>query len=329
VLLAAAALFVWPEILRDHQAYRVQLLGSAGDIETGPISSSIPVDSVAGPATGTGNAAWFYVQALNSWNARRQPWLLNRKLNPFADEPMPNPAEIHLMRAGAAQRNCDFYVRAGDRTAFTFITYPRAKPWPFEPASDPYAMRPYINIMRLVAQGVLNAGKKLERAGNQAEAERDYQTVVRFGDHLRQHPGSILDVQLSLELEQKGLHYIDVHYGLTKQALKQRALWKYGDSLKRVASAIERKYTQLGNPEAAMVILQRDSEIWWRVQAATALRIALDTDRYGWLEQRDIRSALAAARQDSDRTVRLAARVLETRPVTPKAIEPPRDEAVH
>jgi hypothetical protein len=324
VCAAALAAILVPMALRDHRQYRVSLLGAAGPIDTDRLVTADSVDTVAGPALSPANAATYYVQALNSWNARRGPYLKNRKLNPFADEPMPNAAELHLMRAGTVCRECDFY---GLR--LTFIVYPGGKPRPFEPAKDPFITRPYIGIMRLVAQGVLNTGKELERAGQQPEAEKDYQAALRFGWHLRQRPGSILDLQLGLELEQKALHYLDVHYGLTKQSAKRQAVWKYGDSLKQLADAVERKFTQLGNPEAAMVILQRDSEPVWRIQAAAALKLALDVDRYGWLEQRDIRRALDSARHDTDRSVRLAVNFLEQRPPTPDTSQPLHEDATH
>jgi hypothetical protein len=318
----AAGLVSWA--LRDQHAYRVSLLAAAGSIDTGRLGSAVSVDTVVGPASVSANAAGFYAQALNSWNARTGPYLKKRALDPFVVEPMPNPAELHLMRAGAACQDCDFYSKR-----LTYFVYPGKKPWPFEPAVDPFAMRPYTGTMRLLAQGVLNMGKKRERAGKQAEATQDYQMVVRFGWHLRQHPGSILDVQLGLEMEQKGLHYLDVHYGLTKQTSQRRAVWKYGDSLKRLSDAMERKFTQLGNPEAAMVILRRDAEPVWRVQAAAALKLALDVNRYGWLEQRDIRRALEAARHDTDRSVRQAVAFIERRPPTPDTPQPLHEEAMH
>lgn len=318
-----------PFVLRGHRVYREDLLRSAGPIETGRMQTDVAVDAVVGAASGSENAALFYVQALNNWNGRRLPYLQNRKLNPFTDEPMPDAFEIGRMHMGAAQRSCDFYAHRNDRPVMAFTVYPGPKPWPFDPASDPFAMRPYIGIMRLVAQGVLNAGKKLERAGNQTEAERDYETAVRFGWHLRQNPGSILDLQLGMELEQKGLHYLHIHYGLTKQIAKQRAVWRYGDSLKRFADSVERKFTQLGNPEAAMIVLQRDSETVWRVQAVAALKLALDVDRYGWLEQRHIRAAIAVGRRDPDRSVRLAVQILENRAPTPAAAPPPKEETTH
>jgi hypothetical protein len=316
VILGAVVSFA---LLRAHRNYKAQLLASAGILQTGRMETDVPVDSVTDPAIAPRNAAGYYSAVLNSWAARRIPYLRNRKLNPYADEPLPNPVEIHLMLAGAAARDCDFY--SSESPGLIFYLYPGTKPWRFEPASDPYAARPYIGVMRLVAQGVLNVGKRREKAGVRAEAERDYRAVVRFGWHLRQKPGSILDLQLGLELQQKGMHYLDTLYSQTRESGKRRAVWKYGDSLKRLAEAVERKYTQLGNPEAAMEILRRDPEPVWRIQAAAALALARDVERYGWLERRDVGVALAASRTDPNETVREAVGLLSMPPK--QAASPP------
>ncbi len=296
------------------------MLAEAGSIETGRMTTDVPVETVLPAATGTGNAATYYVEALNSWDARRLPYLKNRMLNPFADEPPLLPSDLTLLVMGAAQKECDFYSRKKLPEPLIFVQYPGPKPWPFEPASDPYAMRPYINILRLVAQGALNAGKKLERGGKPADAERLYQVVTRLGCHLNDNPGSILDVQLGIELEQKGLHYLDVFYRLTRNPERQRAVWRYGDSLTRHTSAVQRKFTQLGNPEAAIYVLQHDSKSVWRVQAASALALALDVDSDGWLEGRAIRHALGSARSDPNPEVRQAVQLLASRAPTPSAV---------
>lgn len=306
---------------------RPALLREAGPIETGPLRLTVSPDVALPAANRPVNAAPFYAAALNSYNARRLPYLKNRKLNPFANEPALTHDELAEMLSAATCRDCDFYAPGRNGSPLAFVRQPGSKPWPFQYATDPYAQRPYVGIVRLVAQGALDAGKKRERGGLYPEAEPLYDAVARFGWHLTQHPGSILDVQLGIELQQKGLHYLDRFYALTHKPLKQRACWRYGDALKELQARISHKYAQLGNVEAARTILRSDSEVAWRIEAATALRDALAHERLSWFARRSIVDTLTAERQDADPRVRAVVWDLTTRPDTTSAPTPAEMES--
>jgi hypothetical protein len=291
----------------SHRRFKHALLISAGEMEPFSSVTRVPVEVAAGAAPGRENAASLYLQAINHWNARRTPRKLDPKASPVVFEPVPDIYERMYFLAGSMQRSCDFYDNDLEGLPLAYYISRGKEEWQFSRAYDPYAMRPYVGAMRLFAQGILTAAKRAEQRHGFAEAEAGYKSVVRFGWHIRQNPGSILDVQLGLELEQKALHYLDVLYKTTRKAAKRQAVWKYGDSLNALAASTERKYTQLGNPEVAMRILERDPERIWRVQAAAALALAADQGRYGWMERRDMLSALDAAQRDADPLVQRAA----------------------
>lgn len=294
-------------VIQKSNRDQAEMLRAAGPLFTALLTTDVPLDSVAKPAPGAQNAATFYVAALNSYSVRRAPYLRDRKLNPFANEPPISPAELQAILTGASQRECDFYADAGGRPLFQFAVNAEGKAWPFTVGVDPFEVRPYVPLMRLVAQSALNEGKRLERAKQLPSAEAIYQAVVRWGSHLRQHPGSFMDLQLGLEIELKGLHYLDQFYLITHNPARRGACWKYGDSVNRLQAAIRRKYAQLDNPEAARVIAQNDSERVWRVEALTALKAELSFHKPGWLEERRLSGVIEGARNDRDAYVREAA----------------------
>lgn len=301
--------------LHYEQVTRPENLRAAGPLPLERMDTALPPETVLPPEPGGENAAPYYLAALNSYNARRLPYLKNRKLNPFANEPSINAAELAAVQMGARQRECDFYATVdGNPTKprFTLILQPSGREWPFDIVEDPYALRPYVSVIRLVAQALLNEGKRQERAHHLPEAERAFQTITRFGEHLRQHPGSLMDLQIGLELEMKGLHYLDAYYRLTNNSTKRGQCWKYGDAVNRLLAEVVHKYTLLGNPEAAKQIVLHDRERVWRIVAAAALRAMQLYGGIGWLEGRSIHRTLAAAQKDNERAVRRAVLFLET-----------------
>jgi hypothetical protein len=293
---------------------RSEMLRAAGPIVTTPLTTDVRLDSVIKPAGGAKNAASFYVIALNSYSARRAPYLHDRKLNPFANEPPISPAELLAILVGSSQKDCDFYAEGTGSPQLQFVVDSKGKAWPFTVGVDPFEARPYVPLMRLVAQAALNEGKRLERAKQLAPAEAIYQAVMRWGSHLRQHPGSFMDLQLGLEIELKGLHYLDQFYLITHNPTRRGMVWRYGDSVNRLQEAIRHKYALLDNPEAARIIAQNDTERVWRIEAVTALKAAISFHQVAWLEERHIAGVLAAAKTDQDRYVREAADKLSTMP---------------
>ena len=86
-------------IVQKSNQTQAEMLRAAGPIVTTPLTTDVPLDSIVKPAPGAQNAATFYASALNSYSARRAPYLRDRKLNPFANEPPISPAELKALQS--------------------------------------------------------------------------------------------------------------------------------------------------------------------------------------------------------------------------------------
>src|SRR5207237_2124369 len=102
-------------------------------------------------------------------------------------------------------------------------------------------------------------------------AEWAYQITARLGIHLRDHPGSLMDIELGLDIEQTALHYLESLYSSRKDTDRLHKVVNYASAVSRLLRAVRDKYAQLDNVEAAVEVLNRDEEPVWRVEAATAL----------------------------------------------------------
>lgn len=296
---ARVAWFFW--------AYEPRMLREAGPIDLDLEAPSPPAKLIRPPDL-PGNAALDYLQALNGYNARCAPMLALRTLNPILREPAVSPRELQHVLLGARRRRCSFYEPSGRSSPLVFYVQPGSKPYPMRRADDPFALRPYIAPMRTMAQACLNRGKELERAGRLDEAQRIYLAVARMGWNLRQDPGCLMDIELSLEIERKGLHYLEVLLAHRRSPQARALCRRYAQQVEAYLQQVHAKYAQLDNPEAAMLILQRDASPIWRMEAAVALSGYRYTARPGILERLIIRLALSRAERDPDAQVRRAVR---------------------
>ncbi|MGC8669035.1 MAG: hypothetical protein ACP5VE_13050 [Chthonomonadales bacterium] len=301
IVLAAAwvARFIWYD--------QPRLLREAGPIAL-DLASPIPPPGLLPPRDLPGNAADDYLRALNHYNARCAPMLARRTLNPILREPAVSPVELHNIIAGARKRACSFYSASGGSGSRIFIVQPGSRPYPMRRTDDPFALRPYIAPMRTMAQACLNRGKELEQAGHLDEARRIYMAVVRLGWNLRQDPGCLMDIELSLEIERKGLHYLEVFLARTHAQPVRELCHRYAQEVEGFLNQVHAKYVQLDNPEAAKLILRRDASPIWRMEAAVALSGYRYTAHPGILERLSIRLTLLQAEHDADPCVRRAAR---------------------
>ena len=291
--------FVW--------VYQPRILREAGPISLNLISPSPPAGLIPVPDL-PGNAADDYLWALNHYNARCAPMLARRTLNPILREPAVSPEELHAVLVGARRRSCSFYTSPDGPAQRIFFVQPGSKPYPMRKADDPFAMRPYIAPMRTMAQACLNRGKELEQAGHFDQARRIYQAVARLGWNLRQDPGCLMDIELSLEIERKGLHYLEVFLARTHSTKGRELCRRYARAVEEFLQRVHDKYVQLDNPEAAKLILSRDVSPIWRMEAAVALSGYRYTAAPGILERVSIRLALMRAEHDANPYVRRAAR---------------------
>lgn len=316
----AAAVVVLPIVavagiyLHHEQVVRPRMLQEAGSLNLGLMVTDVPAESLIPHPSGSANAAFHYVLALNEYNRRREPYIAARGLKPVIEEPPTNLQELHELARGAEQQDCDLYEEREGKPRFVFTIEPGGKPWPMHPASDPFEIRPYAGPVRTLAQAALNWGKKREAAGKQADGERAYQIVARMARHLRQRPGSLLDVELGIEIEVRALHYLEKLYQVHGNKARLHACWRYQDSVSKLQRDVRRKYAQLDNVEAAREVLAHDSERVWRISAGAALVAAQHYRQMGRLEARNMRVALGRAMHDRDPIVRQAVKTLVEMP---------------
>jgi hypothetical protein len=244
-----------------------QELAKAGPIQLGKLETEVPPEILLPRCTIPSNAAIYYVAALNSYNRRRT--LPKDRSQAYIEEPPIALGELENLLLGSRCTWCDLY----ESRAKPFRFLPRTgKALAFEVASDPFTGRPYIPAFRMLSEVALREGKRRERNGNSQAAETIYYAVWRMAVHLRQRPGSFMDIQLALEIERHALHYLDVLYRQTGERQKRLLCWKYADSLNGLTKAVQHKYSQLGNFEAAREIALGDHQRVWRIEAIAALK---------------------------------------------------------
>jgi hypothetical protein len=157
-----------------------------------------------------------------------------------------------------------------------------------------------------MAQAALNHARAEEPMHAQDAADRIYVNIAKLGRCLRTHPGCLQDMELGLEIELNGLHYLEV--SLKRQGLYRRLMdcEDYAASVKRLETAVRRKYALLGNIEAAKWVLGHDREPIWRIEAGFSIVSALHLRGMNWMERRTCHSALKDMVRDPVKSVRAA-----------------------
>src|SRR2546423_502983 len=93
--------------LHYEQVERPATFHAAGPIELARLDTDVSLDTLLPAATGSRNAAEFYLDAINHYNGRRAPFTQASKLYAFADEPPLEPIELAMLSQGGLQRDCD------------------------------------------------------------------------------------------------------------------------------------------------------------------------------------------------------------------------------
>lgn len=287
-------------VLYNQRAEHAEL-ARAGEIRLGRLDVDVAPETLLPRTTRDDNAAPHYASALNAYNARRR--LPRDASAAVIEEPPISDAELREIVLGSRCRTCDFYS-AGHPLRFVKSD---GQPWPFVVASDPYDTRPYIPAIRMLSEVALREGQRLERKGSLKWAEAVYLAAMRMACHLRQNPGSMMDVQLGLELERRAAHYLDVFYRLTGNRDRLARCWKYGDALLRCTAEVQRKYAQLGYFEAAREIALHDRDRIWRIEAIAAVKTAEVDPTVDWWHKRRARALFESLVGDTVPEVAIAA----------------------
>ena len=242
------------------------------------------------------NAATLYFAAVKSYAERRTPFLKNRKLNPFANEPAISMSELKNLVDASLVLQCNFQSAIGSGISIG----KKVIDWKNPAGNGLFSDRTYVPLMRLVAQAALNEGKLEERRGGLVAAEQIYQAIYLLGTRLMEGAVSLMDEQFGIELQRRSLHYLDYYFGLIKFSAKRAMVWQTGDYLKKIESEIRAKFRTLDQPADALAIIRKDPDPIWRAEAAMALRASIVYHRIGWPLSSVILSRLTSAANDSD-----------------------------
>lgn len=248
------------------------------------------------------NAALCYADALCSYMARREHAARRPDLAGIVHEPPIAPRELNALLRGAQRPDCDFY--GGDRIVLQ--GRPGDKPWVFVFAGDPFEFRPYAVPVRRLAQAALNEGERRVNSGRPDEARRIFGAVAAFGAHIRRHPGSLIDVQVGLDVERRALHYLLALDNRLGRKTAWRTHARQDAALRAEQDAFVDRYASLDDIGNAIDALLGDPEPVWRVAAAAALTTALHTRTLSGGERAQIRAAMDLAAFDPDPDVRRA-----------------------
>lgn len=263
-----------------------------------PRAPAPPAPSVT--VRGSRNAAILYAKALNSYTRRLEPAQRRAARDGVVHEPSISQPELDALLRGARCPDCDFY--GADRIVFQ--RSPGERPWVFSVAADPFEFRPYPVPIRRLAQAALNEGQRRIEARRFAEARRIFDAVAAFGAHLRRHPGSLVDLQVGLDIQRRAMHYLQALDQRTGRSADRRAHAAKDAELRAEQDAFLAKYASLDEVGRAADVLLGDREPVWRIAAATALTLALHTRRLTPTEAERIRRSLRAAAADPDPNVR-------------------------
>jgi len=252
------------------------------------ISQTVSLASIAPPLvpTAPGNAAAFYMAAINSY-AKRASSEKN------AD--VPTPAEASYIFEGARRQKCQF-----------FDAKPALYPFPRTP-TEKYQ---YLSAAVRLARAMANVPQSLGQGSGERQ-EMIGRAIIRFGDALGRERATRTHLQVARIVKTFGLRLLLPKGG---NALKQ-----YVYSQQAFDDAIQAKYALLEPVSADNILLQekvarQDADPMWRREAVWALGTTLETPGIGWqrpLETLTAKATLAeAAVRDPEPSIREAAQAM-------------------
>src|SRR5262249_12286318 len=156
---------------------------------------------------------------------------------------------------------------------------------------------------RVIAMAALKWGKHREEIGEAGDAQWAYESVAWLGIHLRDHPGSQLDIELGLEIEQVALHYLEALYSSRGKHDRLGKGGEYASTVNRLVHAVRHKDAQLENVEVALEVLKEDDEPVWRIEAATALVHSRYFRKFSWPRSWLVERGLKTATHDHSAVV--------------------------
>ena len=260
----------------------------------------VGVDTVAPPLPppGPGNAAVFYVRAIQSYANRRAR----------GDAALPTPAEVGLLLEGARRPECRFFaVTRQGQPQFVFSDPDQGGLLvPYRLPQTPHETYRYLSAAAGLAQAVSNIAVRAQfDAAKQAVLGR---AIVRLGDGLGRERATRTHLAVALDVERIGLRLL----------LPSRlpAMRGYVDAQQAYADQVQAKFAAVTANDPDNLLLEErvaggDADPLWRREAVWALGQTL-TAR-GVMVRRPLETLTAkaslaeVAQRDPEPSVRAAA----------------------
>lgn len=263
---------------------------------------------LAPDGTGSANGAAFFIQALNRYQSRRDRVPADRETTPqpYRSEPKIEMPELELMMHGAAQREIDFLLPSQTGRPLVFRGGHGRAPFPIGINNDPYTSRPFMQPMRLLALVALKESGRRARANHPQQALSIQQAVLKLGEALVRHPGSLLDIGLGIEIQHLAVSYMQ--NGAAKHGPNhQKLLRQFEETLNTLGEAVGEKYAAMDSMARAAEIAEKDPSPVWRIAAVFAAGIRCATDEVTGAELASARRVIETALRDTNPDVRKAA----------------------
>lgn len=233
-------------------------------------ATEVSTDAVAQPATGTGNAAAWYLQAVNSYQRRRRTKGSVAAGYEGLNLPPLSAAEMCDLTLGSRQSQADFYVERDGAPALTILTEPGSEPHPMALTADTMQVAAHAEPLQAFAMAAVREADRRLHAGRRDKAMAICARIVRLGAHMRQRPGSLTDVDGGIRIEQLALAQMALCRG-PRDVARSVAAQNYSRSLERLQARVRSVYAGLGDLATCRRILLMGTERLWRVLAAAAL----------------------------------------------------------
>jgi hypothetical protein len=232
--------------------------------------TDVPTDAVAQPATGTGNAAAWYLQAVNSYQRRRRTKGSLAAGYEGLNLPPLNAAEMGDLTIGSRQSQADFYVERNGAPALGVLVEPGCEPHPMALTVNTMEIAAHAEPLQAFAMATVREAERRLRAGRRDKALAVCARLVRMGSHMRQRPGALTDVDGGIRIEQLALAQM-ARCRTPNDVARAVAAQSYARSLERLQARVRGIYTALGDVAACRKALAPGTERLWRVLAASAI----------------------------------------------------------